>query len=200
MSELSKEELIKLYNEMPEDTLKKLGVYKDAKKAYEEKQEMERLKQQRLEKAKALVEEAQELLDRYKLELKVTKQGIRFIDRDGRTVLSDSQKKREAGGRLPQGIKTPASQYRIPILQSLVELGGRAQKKIVMELVYEKMKDDFVQEDLEKLSGGQTRWFNTASWEYSKMKREEGLFKENVPNGIWEISDKGRKYLQENTP
>jgi len=32
------------------------------------------------------------------------------------------------------------------------------------------------------------------------MKREEGLFKENVPNGIWEISDKGRKYLQENTP
>jgi len=175
MSELSKEELIKLYNEMPEDTLKKLGVYKDAKKAYEEKQEMERLKQQRLEKAKALVEEAQELLDRYKLELKVTKQGIRFIDRDGRTVLSDSQKKREAGGRLPQGIKTPASQYRIPILQSLVELGGRAQKKIVMELVYEKMKDDFVQEDLEKLSGGQTRWFNTASRFRETIRRTDSL-------------------------
>jgi len=62
------------------------------------------------------------------------------------------------------------------------------------------MKDDFVPEDLEKLSGGQTRWFNTASWEYSQMKREEGLFKENVPKGIWEISEKGRQYLQENTP
>lgn len=199
MDELSKEELIKLYNEMPEDTLRKLGVYDEAKEAYEEKQEMERLKQQRLDKAKALVEEAQELLDRYKLELKVTKRGIRFVDRDGRTVLSDSQKKRETGGRLPGGIKTPGSQYRIPILQALVELDGRARKKMVLELVYEKMKDDFVAEDLEELSSGAIRWHNTASWQYSKMKKE-GLLKEDVPNGIWEISDKGRRYLQEQTP
>lgn len=198
MSNLSKEELLKLYNEMSVETLQKLGIYEQAQAAYNEKQEEERLKQQRLEQAKALVEQAMELLDRYRLELRVSAaRGIRFVDRDGRTVQGGSQRKRGSGSRVQRGVKTPGSQYRIPILQAVVELGGSAKKRMVMESVYEKMKDELVPEDLEELPAGGIRWHNRASWKYAQMKREEGLFKENVPKGIWEISDKGRQYLQE---
>ena len=162
MNNLSKEELLKLYNEMPVETLQKLGIYEQSQAAFDEKQEMERLKQQRLEKAKALVEEAQELLDRYRLELIVTKRGIQFVDRDGRSVYSDQSKTED---KLPRGVKTPGSKYRIHLLRILVELGGSEQASKVLKLVYEKMKDDFVSVDLEKLSSGLLRWRSTAYFE-----------------------------------
>ena len=40
MTNLSKKELIKLYEAFPEDTLQKLGVHDEAKKCYEEKEGM----------------------------------------------------------------------------------------------------------------------------------------------------------------
>jgi len=79
MENLSKEELIKLYKTLPKDTLINLGVYDKAKELYEEKQKIERLKKERIEKAITLAKEAQELLNIYRLELKVTPaRGIRL--------------------------------------------------------------------------------------------------------------------------
>ena len=40
LKELSKEELLKLYETLPEDTLQKLGIYDKAKETYEEKQKL----------------------------------------------------------------------------------------------------------------------------------------------------------------
>jgi len=196
MGNLSKEELIKLYETMPEDTLKKLGVYDEAKESYEKKQEIERLKHERLQRAVALVKEAQELLDIYNFELRVTARGTRIVDKNKRTIHGDLQKRSETGSRLPRGANTPSIRYRCPILQALVNLGGKGKTSIVLERVYEQMKDSFVPADSEELSSvGEQRWRNTARWERNEMMKE-GLLREDSPHGVWEISEKGREYLQ----
>jgi len=197
MGNLSKEELIKLYETMPEDTLKKLGVYDEAKESYEKKQEIERLKHERLQRAVALVKEAQELLDIYNFELRVTARGTRIVDKDGRTVYGDLQKRSETGSKLPRGAKTPLIRYKVPILQVLVDLDGQGKTSIVLERVYEQMKDSFVPADLEELSSVEfPRWNNNARCEKSKMVKE-GLLRKESPFGVWEISEKGREYLQD---
>ena len=193
MKELSKDELINLYETLPEDTLRKLGIYDKAKEVYEEKQRLEKLKKERIEKAIALVKEAQELLNIYRLRLTVTGKGIHIKDKDGK----DINKKRRSEERLHRGLMTPQSQYRIPILQSLIELDGRGEVNEILDRVYEKMKDILNEYDLEQLPSGQDyRWRNTSKWARNTMVNE-GLLRKDSPYGIWEISEKGRKYLNE---
>jgi len=192
MGDLSKDELTKLYETLPEDTLIKLGVYDNAKQAYEEKQRMERLKKERIEKAMALVKEAQELLNIYSFGLKVTSHGIKIVNKDGRAIHDNIHKRTS---ELRPGSKTPLSQYRIPVLEALTDLSGRGRVTEVLEGVYERMKDVLVPFDLEKVSSGEPRWRNTVRWERSTMAKE-GLLLDDSPRGIWEISEKGSKYLK----
>jgi len=197
MGNLSKEELIKMYGTLSEDTLKKLGVYDEARESYEEKEKMERLKRERLQRAMALVKEAQELLGIYHFELRVAAQGIRIVDKDGRTIHDNLQKRSVTENELSKGSKTTNIQYRLPILQVLVDLGGQGRANIVLERVYQQMKAIFVPADLEELSSvREQRWRNTARWERSAMVKE-GLLREDSPHGVWEISEKGREYLQD---
>ena len=194
MEELSKEELIRLYETMPEDTLKKIGIYDKAKEVYEEKQKLEKLKKERIEKAIALVKEAQELLNIYSLELNVTSRGIRIKDKDGR----DTNKIREQRP-LRHGSKTHTSEYRIPILQVLTDLGGRGKVNEILERVYKKMKDVLNSVDLEVLpSGFDFRWRNSAQWARNTMVNQ-GLLEKDSPRGIWEITEKGKIYLKEHS-
>ena len=198
VKELSKEELINLYETLPEDTLRKLGIYGKAKESYEEKQKLEKLKKERIEKAIALVKEAQELLNIYRLELTVTGRGIRIKDKDGRDINKiREQKKLRRGVR--RGVKTHQSQYKIPILQVLTGLGGQGKTDEIVERVYEKMKDILNPVDLETLpSGVDSRWKNTAQWARNTMVNE-GLLEKDSPRGIWEITEKGKNYLNEHS-
>ena len=54
--------------------------------------------------------------------------------------------------------------------------------------------NDFDRKMLPK--GKDIRWRNTAMWERNTM-REEGLISDNSPIGIWEVTSKGRRYLQD---
>lgn len=191
VKELSKDELINLYETLPEDTLRKLGIYDEAKEVYEEKQKLEKLKKERIDKAITLVKEAQELLNIYRIELNVTSRGIRIKDKDGRDV----NKIREIR-KLRHGLKTHQSQYRIPILQVLTDLGGRGKFNEIPGKVYEKMKDILNPVDLENLSSGVPRWSSTARWARHSMINE-GLLRKDSPRGIWEITEKGKNYLKE---
>jgi len=194
MENLSKEELIKLYKKLPEDTLIKLGVHDKAKEAYEEKQKIERLKDERIKKAIALVKQAQELLNIYRLELKVTTaRGIQVIGEGGANI----HNKTGIRHRINYGQKTKQVEYKIHILQALENLGGSGNVNEVLDCVYKRMKDFLVPVDLEKLpSVRQLRWRNTAIWERYYMIKD-GLLKSNSPRGTWEISEKGKKYLKE---
>ncbi|MCS7165951.1 MAG: winged helix-turn-helix domain-containing protein [Candidatus Calescibacterium sp.] len=86
--------------------------------------------------------------------------------------------------------------YIIPILEALIELGGEATVKEVLKRVYNKVKDDLSQKDRDKLKSGQIRWENTAQWARKKMV-EEGLLSSSSPRGVWEITEKGKKYYYE---
>jgi len=96
----------------------------------------------------------------------------------------------------PPGEITPQSEYAIPILASLIQMGGSGRVRDVLDKVYEKMKDQFTPADLEKLPSGRAiRWKYRAMWVRMKLKTD-GYLKADSPRGIWEISEKGRDYVE----
>lgn len=101
--------------------------------------------------------------------------------------------------RLRKGLKTPQSAYRIPILRTLVTLGGEADMDVVLERVQALMGDQLNAHDLDTLADGKTiRWRNTAQWARNTL-REEGLIRDDTPRGVWGISEAGRKWLKAQT-
>ena len=106
-------------------------------------------------------------------------------------------KKRKIKSKLKKGLRTPEDAFRIPILESLVELDGSASMSKILELVERKMKDKLNKYDHQLLPSTNTiRWKNTAQWCRNTMV-QEGLLKSDSPRGIWEISEKGIEYLKE---
>lgn len=106
--------------------------------------------------------------------------------------------KRRAKDRLPRGLRTPEDAFRRPILETLMELGGSAPIGDVLDKVELKLKDVLNSYDREPLPSDprSVRWRNTAQWCRNTLVRE-GLMKSDSPYGIWEISDAGRKWLQD---
>jgi hypothetical protein len=107
-------------------------------------------------------------------------------------------RKMKVKGKLKKGLRTPEEQFIMPILETLIELGGRAKVKDVLERVYDKMKNILNSYDEEPLRSRRNvkRWVNTARWARQKMVNE-GLLAKDSPWGIWEITEKGRKYYYE---
>jgi hypothetical protein len=106
--------------------------------------------------------------------------------------------KKKVKGKLKKGLRTPEEQFIIPILEAIIELGGRAKVKDVLERVYDKMKNILNSYDEEPLRSRRNvkRWENTARWARQKMV-EKGLLAKDSPRGIWEITEEGRKYYYE---
>jgi hypothetical protein len=101
---------------------------------------------------------------------------------------------RQRGKRQPRG--TPQGAYHVPILEALVELGGKAPVSAVLERVYTKLEGRLQPSDLEFVPSGQEeRWRNTAKWARADLK-EQGYLAADSPKGIWEITDAGRRYLE----
>jgi len=103
---------------------------------------------------------------------------------------------KKAKERLKKGLRTPEEEYIIPILESLIELGGKAKIGQVLKRVYEKMKVKLTWYDMQKLpSSGDIRWENTAQWVRFYLVRQ-GFLSKDSPRGVWEITDKGREYYR----
>jgi len=103
-------------------------------------------------------------------------------------------------GKKKKGEITPHTDYYPYILRVLVEMGGGGKTKAVLDWVGELMKGVLKPQDYEYLKSGkkQIRWRNSAQWARNTMVNVDGRMKQDCPNGIWEISDKGRKWLKEN--
>jgi len=98
---------------------------------------------------------------------------------------------------LSKGEKTPRQAFRIPILEALIELSGKGKTNEILEKVERKMKHILKSVDYEKVpSGVMIRWQNTAQWERYIMV-QDGLLRSDSPKGIWEITEKGRKFLED---
>jgi len=144
------------------------------------------------EKVKSLIEEATKLTE--------FREKIKNLQKEWQTLFAPKAPKikgrRAKYGRLKRGLRTPEDAFRLPILESLKELGGKSEVKIVLDRVYQKMKHTLNEYDKMPLpSGTGTRWQNTAQWCKNTMVRE-GLLSSDSPKGIWEITKKGREYLE----
>jgi hypothetical protein len=103
-------------------------------------------------------------------------------------------------GKKKKGEITPHTAYYRPILEALVEMGGSGKTKLVLDRVGEKMKGVLKPIDYEAHQSDekQIRWRNSAQWARNTMVNDDGRMKKGSPNGVWEISEKGRKWLQRN--
>jgi hypothetical protein len=101
--------------------------------------------------------------------------------------------------RLQRGTATPRQFYAPHILEMLVQMGGSGEGSIVLDRVFEKVKAKLTEEDLEPLpADGTLRWRKNAQWMRYNLS-QEGLIRNDSPWGIWEISEKGKRWLKENT-
>jgi len=155
----------------------------------------EAFKTQDFDKAKTLSD--------YGKRLKDFREKVKTLQREWKTIFSERiptrRQKRQTKERLERGLRTPEEQFVMPILESINELGGKAEMKDVLNLVHEKMKNNLNSYDYEPLPSNpkQKRWENTAQWARNTMVNE-GLLNKDSPRGIWEITDKGRKFYEEN--
>lgn len=102
-------------------------------------------------------------------------------------------------GRRKKGELTPQSEYFRPILEALVEMGGSGDCKDIIAKVGEKMKSTLRPQDYEhrKSTGALLVWVNNTQWARDEMANHDGRMKPKKKTGIWEISEKGRKWLKE---
>ncbi|MBN8457527.1 MAG: winged helix-turn-helix domain-containing protein [Verrucomicrobia bacterium] len=101
-------------------------------------------------------------------------------------------------GKSKKGEVTPHTAFYRAILESLVEMGGSGKTREVLDRVGEKMKGILKSLDYAVLpsDGKSIRWRNSAQWARNTMVNEDGRMKKSQ-SGIWEISESGREWLQE---
>ncbi|MCX5643220.1 MAG: winged helix-turn-helix domain-containing protein [Phycisphaerae bacterium] len=111
-----------------------------------------------------------------------------------------AQTQRQNLGRLQRGMRTREEAYYVPILQVLSEMGGSGKVAEVLDRVGKRMKGVLKKPDFEPLASGpdNPRWRNAAQWARNAMVNE-GLLKKDSPRGVWEVSDKGRGHLEQNS-
>ncbi|HWO83461.1 MAG TPA: winged helix-turn-helix domain-containing protein [Solirubrobacterales bacterium] len=93
-------------------------------------------------------------------------------------------------GRLPEGA------YWLPILEILVESGGSCRGRDVIDMLEDRLGSQLTPLDHGVLEMGEVRWRNRARFARLRMK-ERGLIGSDSPRGIWEITEEGRRYLNE---
>ncbi len=162
---------------------------------------------QEAQKAVAIhdIDRSQHILEICK-KVKVFKEKVENLQREWDAIFSgvaymptkNGSCRKKKRSRLERGLRTPEEEFILPILEALVELGGEAHASDVLKLVHAKMKNILNTYDYEDLpSNNQKRWENTAQWTKDRMVKE-GLLDRNVPRGVWRITEKGRKFYQNN--
>jgi len=109
---------------------------------------------------------------------------------------SRTKYKEEIGGITKNGYGLRELDYRRPILEVLVSMGGQGKFTEVLDAVEEMVKDRLTPKDWEPHSSGGPKWRNRAAFERLRMVHE-GLLVSNSPRGIWQITDQGRHWLSQ---
>jgi hypothetical protein len=152
-------------------------------------------KSQDFHKVKELAEKGEKL--------KSFREKVKALQKEWQTIFSEEisteVNKRQVKNKLKRGLRTPEEKFVIPILESLIELGGKAEMKDVLKRLQDKMKGVLNEYDYKQLPSNskQRRWENTAQWARNTMVNE-GLLSADSPRGIWEITKKGRDFYNQN--
>ena len=100
--------------------------------------------------------------------------------------------------RAPKGSLLSESEYELPLLETLDELGGSGPASVVVDRVGEKLHDKLTSVDLEKVSSGEVRWRNRVQFVRLGLIKA-GLMKADSPRGTWEIAESGIARLGQTT-
>ena len=91
---------------------------------------------------------------------------------------------------------TPQSNFKLPILNSLYEFGGKARTKDVLESVERRMQQTLTHADYQQnRNGTDFRWHNRAQWERLRLVHD-GLLRNDSDWGIWELSEEGTEMVK----
>jgi len=101
------------------------------------------------------------------------------------------KRKRAASGTL-----LPEDRYEAPLLRALVDAGGHAPYREIVNAVGRELKDDLLPADFETLNSGAVRWQSRLQFVRLRLI-ERGNLSRETPRGIWGITDAGRAALNE---
>ncbi|MCS6918380.1 MAG: winged helix-turn-helix domain-containing protein, partial [Fimbriimonadales bacterium] len=90
---------------------------------------------------------------------------------------------------------TPESVYKVPLLRTLVEMGGKGKRSEVCQRIYDQLKHMLKPKDYEVLSSRSPRW--QVKIEFLKADFVRMGYIRYAGTGIWEITDAGREYLKQ---
>jgi Mrr N-terminal domain len=116
-------------------------------------------------------------------------------EKTGRTAPSKPKtpplSEQEVGGK-----KLPQKEFRMPLMETLLELGGSAHVSEIRKAMERKMAPLLTEADYQSVSSGEERWWNAICWERADLVRE-GLFRDYSKRGVWELSEKGKSLVRE---
>lgn len=80
--------------------------------------------------------------------------------------------------------------------KQLIDQGHFEKAQGILQQVQALKGDQLNTHDLDNFADGKTiHWRNTAQWARNTL-REEGLLRDDIPRGVWGISEAGRKWLK----
>lgn len=100
--------------------------------------------------------------------------------------------------RAARGTLLPQAEYELPLLESLVELGGSGPASEVIERVGSKLDGQLTVADHSTLASGDLRWRSRVQFVRLGLVKE-GLIARQSPRGIWAITDEGRERVRDRT-
>lgn len=115
---------------------------------------------------------------------------------DDRTRRRTPRRGAKRGPRAKKGSILPETEYEIPVLRALDQMGGRAASREVVAAVGVILNGKLTETDRESIPTGGLRWENRVHFTRLRLK-EAGLLAGDSPRGVWELSDKGRERLAE---
>jgi hypothetical protein len=97
--------------------------------------------------------------------------------------------------RAAAGTILPEERYELPLLTALIDLGGSAPYRDVMDAVGKILEHELTPADTDQLSSGGVRWKSRLQFVRLRLK-DRGFLKPDTPKGIWAISDEGRAAVE----
>ncbi len=94
--------------------------------------------------------------------------------------------------RAASGTLLPEQRYELPLLRALIEAGGEAPYREVLESVGRALSDEFMPADHETLASGSVRWHSRLQFVRLRLV-ERGEMDREAPRGIWRITEAGRQ-------
>lgn len=123
----------------------------------------------------------------------------RLLDESESSKADDPQGVPQVDSRVTPGSILPIAAYWRPILRILAEAGGAAPAHEVIDALEERMAGEFTERDRDTVRNGEVRWRNRARFARLRMK-ERDLLSRTSRRGIWEITERGRAYLDSTPP